>query len=201
MAWQGGFDPYGAPIPPLPPLPPHLKAKNGPAILLSAIGVLIMAGLVAGAVIGIVYAIRTIDGDPGAGDCVDVYSDDLGDGPELLADKVDCAKADADYLVGVRRADPNTDCPGTDYRSFIFNSFDASRLCLIPNVADGDCFDISAANPGHFDCTDRGRSDAIRVLRVLDGIADGARCDDESARGGHALVFTVPDRTVCYEDL
>ena len=68
------------------------------------------------------------------------------------------------------------------------------RLDLLPNVQDGDCFDTSDANPGRFDCAEPRRA-AIRIVHVVDGVADGGRCDQE------ALVFTVPDRTICYQPL
>lgn len=216
MTWSGDGPsawgpPGGNPQPPigwgapLPPLPAHLKQKNGPAILISAACLLTMLALVGGFVALAVYSVVHTDaGRAKPGDCVDFTVENAPKAGESVgaafAEKVDCDDKHAAYLVGLRLDDLNASCPGEAYASYFDTDslFGTFKLCLIPNVADGDCFVESETHTDRFPCSDGRRRDSIRVLRVVHGAADPSRCAEF---GDDVLVSTYPTpaTTICFE--
>lgn len=187
---------WGPPGGYLPPLPPELKPRNGPAIAIAVVGVVVSIGLLAAAITVIV---RSVDWDLveiRAGECVQVRPEQpSGSESFLLAHERACESPDADFVVAVLRDDANRPCPEGDYRLHIHDGFPegADLLCLIPNVAAGDCFSMSSNYPGRFSCDRGDRRFGIRVVRVVDGSAD-APC-----AGSTALRYDVPPRTICFD--
>lgn len=197
--------PPGGGLPPLPELPPELKPKTGRTIAIAAvcsvlICVLGFAGLVA------LFVVTTDASRAQAGDCIDFTVERAPAAGELVgeaaAEKIDCEDESAAYEVGVRLDDPRGACPGEGY-AFYFQEggpFGKFKLCLIPNVAEGDCFVESQTKTDRFACTEGKRTDAIKVLRVLKGTADEERCADMG--GGeeevYALTYPTPPRTICF---
>lgn len=201
----GGWGPPPGGPPGFPELPPHLKPKNGPAILISMVCGLVVLAFVGGLISLAVYSVVHTDaGRAKAGDCVDftveaapAFGKDVGD---AYAQRVDCDDDDAAYLVGLRFDDLNAACPGEAYTSYFDNDglFGSFKLCLIPNVADGDCFVESETHTDRFPCSEGRKRDSIKVLRVAHGVADESRCA-EFGEDVLILTFPTPATTICFE--
>jgi hypothetical protein len=188
---------WGTPGGYLPPLPPEQRLRNGPAIAIAVVCVLTTVAILATLITIVVMTVDWDGDDLTAGDCVEVSLPDFSNvEPLLLADELPCAEPAADYVVAATRGDPNGSCPPGDYRRFIHESWDyaAQLLCLIPNVATGECFSSAPDDPGRFPCGLGERRDGIEVIRVV-GAGDAA-----CGGGVSALRFTVPPHTICYQD-
>lgn len=191
---------YGGP---LPPLPPHLKQKSGPAIAISIAGVLLILGIGVGLLVALVAAVDASSAE--AGDCVDFTverapkpGEDVG---EAFAEKIDCDDQKAAWVVGVRLDNPNGRCPGEYYNEYFITGgpFDRYKLCLFPNVTEGDCFEFAPTKSDRYPCSQGERRDAIKILRIVDGVVDEERCDDLPAEDLFVLTFPTPPKTICYE--
>lgn len=193
----------GAP-PPLPELPPELKPKTGRTIAIAAVCSVLVCVLGFGGLVAF-FVVTTDASRAQAGDCIDFIVEKAPGAGELIgeaaAQKIDCEDADAAYEVGVRLDDPRGACPGEAY-AFYFQEggpFGKFKLCLIPNVAEGDCFVESQTRTDRFACTEGKRTDAVKVLRVVKGTADENRCADIDRDEVYALTYPAPPRTICFE--
>jgi hypothetical protein len=130
-----------------------------------------------------------------AGDCVEVV-----DGGQAAAEiaEVDCGSDTALYEVGVYLDDPDADCPGGDYAHHrqTGGKQQEYKLCMVLNVADGDCLSVPETSAGQEEKVACTSDDAnVQVTEVVAGVADRSACPAGSAE--HARVYPEPKRTVC----
>ena len=171
----------------LPPEPP--KRGNGRTVAV----VTAVLALVAGAGVAMVTSgvdhvagestAVVMESGPGPGDCVRV------DVAGLEVATVDCAEPDAIYQVATREQ-PDTACPGDQYVSYTEEG--RLRLCLQLNVRDGECIQVTESGDRRVDCASPDVTH--RVVGVLDGVADPARCDTEAT---DVIAYPKPPRTIC----
>lgn len=115
------------------------------------------------------------------------------------AERVDCADPGAAYRVAVRLDTVRASCPSPVYAVRREAGPDAGRtLCLTYAVEDGDCFVETPTAAGRFDCASGPRPEAIRILRVVEGEADAARCTGLEEPGVLAVTVPEPATTFCY---
>jgi hypothetical protein len=118
------------------------------------------------------------------GDCVTVSND-----TEVAA--ANCGGTGSMYRVGKVLASATESCPGGEDSDY-YEVTDASgqKMCLMPKVAEGTCFELDGTFSLKQDC--KGDT-AARVTKVVAGKADEAACGD----GNEVLVFAEPPTTVC----
>ncbi len=210
MTWSQE-PPWGGPpvplssgsLPPLPELPPELKPKTGRTIAIAAVCSVLACVLGFGGLVAL-FVVTTDASRAQAGDCIDFIVERAPAAGELIgeaaAQKIDCDDDAAAYEVAVRLDDPRGSCPGEGY-AFYFQEggpFGKFKLCLIPNVAEGDCFVESQTKTDRFACTEGERTDAIKVLRVVEGAADEEGCADIDGDDVYAVTYPTPPRTICF---
>lgn len=188
----------------LPPLPPPTSPPRTRTGLWVALGVVALACF---ALIGtgVFFLAQSDVSNAQVGDCIDLefpQGAPLGElATDVTANKVDCDSEDAAHRVAVRNADPQAECP-TEAYTFYFQEggpFGNVRLCLVPNVAEGDCFVEANSGAEVFDCAQGERPDALRILRVVEGESDESRCDGLEAEDVFVLTFPEPPTTLCFE--
>ncbi len=136
------------------------------------------------------------------GDCLDVLEDQgprTGNLAAAPAEQVGCEEDNAAYRVAIRLDGAPAQCPSPIYTVRTAEGpSGTSTLCLTYNVGEGDCFIESPAEAGPFDCGLGPRDGAIKILRVVAGVEDPARCEDLDEPG--LLIVTVPQpaTTFCY---
>lgn len=204
--WGPPPQPSWGPPPPggyLPPLPPELKPKTGRTIAIAAVSVVAVVVIGIGSLVAF-FVVTTDASRAKAGDCIDFIVEKAPKAGEQVgqayAQKIGCEEEAAAYEVGVRLDNPNTACPSDVYAYYFQEGgpFGKFKLCLIPNVAEGDCFVESQTKTDRFACTQGKRTDAIKVLRVVEGAADENRCADIAGKEVYALTYPTPPTTICF---
>jgi hypothetical protein len=173
------------------PEPP--RRRNGRTVAL------VTAVLALVAAIGVVMVTRgtehvpgestAVTGEAGArpGDCVEV---DVAGPADAGVRTVDCASPEAIYEVATREETDSGECPSDQYVSYTEEG--RLRLCLRLNVRDGECIQVTESGDRRVDCASPDAT--YRVVSVLDGVADPARCDTNAS---DVIVYPAPPRTVC----
>ena len=162
------------------------------------------AVLIVVATIGLVLSGRSdSDGDAevAVGDCLDVLeglapADAFGYPP---AAEVGCEDRKAAYRIALRLPG-EAECPSQIY---ILRRESAPEgpvtYCMTFNVGEGECFVESPAEAGAYDCALGPRPGGIKILRLVDGVADETRCDDLDEPGVLAALIPDPAKTFCYQ--
>ncbi|HUR75179.1 MAG TPA: hypothetical protein VMZ00_12955 [Sporichthya sp.] len=198
--WGGGHPPPGGY---LPPLPPELKPKTGRTIAIAVVSVLAVVGIGVGSLVAF-FVVTTDASRAKAGDCIDFVVENAPKAGEQTGDafaqKIGCEDEAAAYEVGVRLDNPTAACPSDVYAYYFQQGgpLGKVKLCLIPNVSEGDCFVESPTKTDKFACARGKRADAIKVLRVVDGAADESRCADLTGDDVYALAYPTPPTTICF---
>ncbi|WP_433267815.1 LppU/SCO3897 family protein [Actinosynnema sp. CS-041913] len=181
-----------APTPNFPPAAPQQqepappKKKSIVSRILTAVVGIIVAGLV-------VYGINYFTSDAAqskAGDCASVTGTTTK--PEFKT--VDCGAAEANYDIAKVLNSTSESCGGNydEYTETARRGPD-SKLCLIPRVAEGACYDLeNTANMG-FPKVDCGKSGAFKLVKQLKDVEDEAACTDSAP-----LTFPEPKLTLCF---
>lgn len=166
------------------------------------------AVLIAVATIGLVLAGRSDSGGRSGedavavGDCLDVLeglasADAFGYPP---AAEVGCEARTAAYRIALRLPG-EADCPSLIY---IVRRETAPEgpvtYCMTFNVGEGECFVESPTEAGAYDCALGPRPGGIKILRLVDGVADETRCDDLDEPGVLAALIPDPVKTFCYAE-
>lgn len=130
-----------------------------------------------------------------AGDCIQVVE---GGRFDAEVKKVDCGEMAALYEVGVYLDDPDASCPAESYSKYqqTGGKQQEYQLCLMLNVAEGDCLSVPMISAGEEKKVDCAGGDAnVKVTKVVEGTADENACGAEAAED--ARVYPQPKRTVC----
>ena len=137
------------------------------------------------------------------GSCLDVLeglapADTSG---ELPAAKVGCGDAKAAYRVAQILPGAAATCPSPIYivRRAIPPDGPVT-YCMTFNVDEGECFVQSPAEIGAYDCAVGPRRGALKILRVVKGVTDEARCKDIDEPAVLTALIPDPATTYCYQE-
>ncbi|MBB2934658.1 hypothetical protein FHX82_001678 [Amycolatopsis bartoniae] len=113
--------------------------------------------------------------------------------------KVDCTDQTANVKIAVRLEDDVSDCPAGDYDKYWVEGDNSYKLCLMPNVREGECLsNVTDLTKGYqrVDCGDPAAE--VRIVKVITGTADESACQDTDADA--ALKYSQPSTTFCLTD-
>lgn len=136
------------------------------------------------------------------GDCLDVLeglapSAATGDPP---AAKVECGDPRAAYRIALRLPGA-ANCPSPIY---ILRRQGAPEglvtFCMTFNVGEGECFAATPIEAGVYDCALGPRPGGIKILRLVEGVSDAARCEELDEPGVLAALIPDPVKTFCYQE-
>ncbi|WP_273733260.1 LppU/SCO3897 family protein [Mycolicibacterium septicum] len=104
----------------------------------------------------------------------------------------DCSHPDAIYEL-VSKGGGSATCPDGKRADSDYNVLmDETRTyCFIPDLAEGECFNIDDKLITAVECSDPKAS--IKIVKRVDGSTDPAVCDS----GSHAVAFPEPARVYC----
>ena len=185
----GAYGPGYAPAPLPPPKKRRLWLKIGLPIL-----VVFLLGIGAVAVIGF-NAVKKSPLLAEAGDCLNVkeFATITADNQPV---KVDCADPTANLKVAVKIAGTAGACPADGYVELSIDQ-PASRICLIPNAKQGDCFANFPDGAVAFTrvaCTDpTAKAEFVKVAPVND------RNQCEGTQAESVLSYPTPPTTFCFK--
>jgi hypothetical protein len=155
----------------------------------------ILTSIVAFLVIGAgAYAFNYFTSDAAqtkAGDCASLTGS--ASSPEFETVKCDSDKAN--YSVGKVLQSAGDNCGGT-YDEYVETARRGpdSKLCLVPNFAEGSCYEVDGSSDMGYPKADCNKTGAVKVTKVVKG------SDDESACGElGAFAFPEPKITFCVE--
>lgn len=115
------------------------------------------------------------------GSCVKVSND--------VVTTANCGGADATHQVGKVLAGAGESCPGGEDSDYYEVTDSGTKMCLLPKVVEGTCFELDGTFGRTPDCSSEY---SARVTEVVAGKADEAACGE-----GGALVFAEPPTTMC----
>lgn len=166
-------------------IPPAPKKKSVFVRILAAIAGLVVAGVV-------IYGFNYLTSDAAqskAGDCASLTGTTTK--PEFKT--VDCGSAEANYTVGRVLGSPGESCGGAyDEYSETARRGPDSKLCLVPNMVEGKCYQLEGNEMGYksVDCTESG---AFKLVEQVKDAGDDSACTD-------ALPLSYPESklTLCF---
>ena len=191
------------------PAPPRTRSA-GPRSHVVSIALTATALLVASSITATVVAGHDDDplgaGGVAIGDCIRPLQEGeglVGPAGEITqspAKSIDCKAPEAAYRIAMQGRGADLLCPDPAYRvrRAGIGTPDARTLCMTYNVDTDECFVMAPAPAvGPYDCGLGPRPNAIRMLRVVHGLADPHSCMDLDE---DLLVTTVPEpaTTFCY---
>jgi hypothetical protein len=188
----GNFPPPGTAYGPPPgtPVPPRKKKRAW-----LRIGILVV--IVAVVVVVAIVATKGSPDNAAVGDCLNVKEFTSSSEPS----KVDCTDPSANVKIGARLDDDSATCPRGDYDEYSVSGSTSYKLCLIPNVKEGDCYTntTNATTEGYkrVDCSDP--TAETKVVKIVPGSNDQSVCQDTDATDYRS--FSQPASIYCYQDL
>ncbi|HVK20426.1 MAG TPA: hypothetical protein VM677_03615 [Actinokineospora sp.] len=165
--------------------PAPAKGKSiGRKILIYVVGLLVAGG--------VVYGIQYFTSDAAqakAGDCAAVSG--TTSKPDFKT--VDCGAAEANYTIGKVLSSTTESCGGT-YDEYVETARRGpdSKLCLVPKLVEGTCYDSSKTDSMGMTAVDCGKPEAIKIVKLINGVDDKSQCADSSA-----VTFPEPKLTIC----
>jgi hypothetical protein len=187
----GAFPPPGAAYGPSPGTPVQPPKKR----LWLRIGIVVV--IVAAIVVVVVVATKGSPDNAAVGDCLNVKEFTSSSEPS----KVACTDPSANVKIGARLEDGSASCPQGDYDQYSVTGSASYKLCLIPNVKEGDCYTntTNSTTEGYkqVDCTDP--SAETKVVKIVPGNIDQSVCQDTDATDYRS--FSQPASIYCYQDL
>ena len=191
--YPNGPQPQGAPqfhnAPQGEQIPPAPKKKGIVARILTAIVGIAVAGAV-------VYGINYFTSDAAqskAGDCASVTGTSTK--PEFKT--VDCGSAEANYTIGQVLDSTSAKCASEYYDEYTETARRGpdSKLCLVPNLAEGNCYDIEGSGTTQmgYPAVDCGKSGVYKLVKLEKGTADETVCTESVP-----LVYPEPKTTLCF---
>jgi len=173
--------------PPAPPGQP-VKRKSGKKIWI-IVGVVVVVLVAAGLIINALNKNSASKAE--AGDCIKVNS-----ATEKSADveKISCDDKIAVFKVAKKLGNDTDQCPTPDYEKYTQSGGGSGdfALCLMLNAKEGDCF-ANLEDPAKRSRVDCASNAEIKVLKVVQGKADEASCDQQSV----PIVYPEPATTFC----
>ncbi|XVV04343.1 LppU/SCO3897 family protein [Actinosynnema sp. CA-248983] len=183
-----------APTPNYPPPPQQEPMQQGPAKKKPNIGVRILSAVAGIAVVlAVGYGVKYFTSDAAqtkAGDCASLTGTTTK--PEFKT--VACGAAEANYTVAKALSGPGESCGGQYYDEYTetVSRGPKSKLCLIPIMAEGNCYQLEGSAMGYpkVDCSASG---AYKLTKKAEGVEDEAACAE-----GAPLTFPEPKLTLCF---
>jgi hypothetical protein len=185
--------PVNPPVqPPADPTPQ--PATPAPARKSAARARITLAVLVALLAVGGYFAYKNWGSEASrtnVGDCVSITGAKFDPKFEKLA----CDSPNATHVVAKSLGTSSQSC-GDPYGEFTetLDGEPSAKLCLIPNYVEGTCFKSEVvsidSSPDKIDCS---AADAIKVVKVVRGIADKSVCPEDA----DAEVYPEPPTTQC----
>ncbi|MFJ6670007.1 hypothetical protein ACIQMJ_02735 [Actinosynnema sp. NPDC091369] len=169
-------------------IPSEPKKKGIFARILTAIIGVVVAGVV-------IYGINYFTSDAAqskAGDCASLTGTTTK--PDFKT--VDCGSADANYTVGKVLGSTSESCGSEGYDEYTETARRGpdSKLCLVPNLAEGKCYDIEGSTTTMgYPAVDCGKSGVYKLVKLEKGSADETLCTDSLP-----LVYPEPKTTFCF---
>lgn len=171
---------------PMPLGPAPKKKPNVVVRILTAVVGIAVAALV-------VYGINYFTSDAAqtkAGDCASLTGTTTK--PEFKT--VACGAAEANYTVAKVLGGTKESCGGQYYDEYTETARRGpdSKLCLIPIMAEGNCYQLEGSSMGYpkVDCS---KSGAYKLTKKAEGVEDEATCTE-----GAPLTFPEPKLTLCF---
>lgn len=167
------------------------RVRRLPPWLLVAVPVLVLA-------VAVTFVVVRLSSQPlsaEVGDCLDVHVVDPSPAPADQAEQADCGAAEANVKVAVKYPDPDQDCPARGYE-FIYVGKPKSKLCLVINARQGDCFaGLSSGTEPYrrVPCTDAKAE--RQFVKIVDGEVNEELCD--GVDGATPVTFPQPPVTFC----
>jgi hypothetical protein len=184
--YQGAPQYQNAPQP--QQIPPAPKKKGIVARILTAIIGIVVAGVV-------IYGINYFTSDAAqskAGDCASLTGTTTK--PDFKT--VDCGAAEANYTIGKVLGSTSESCGTEGYDEYTETARRGpdSKLCLVPILAEGKCYDIDSTNSQMgYPAVDCGKSGVYKLVKLVKGSADESACADAAP-----LVYPEPKTTFCF---
>jgi hypothetical protein len=188
-----GMPPYGALPPPPPPGFGGTPKKGMPAwaIVLIVVGALVVLFGIGGYALNLFSFSRDVP-QAKAGDCASV----TGTKSRPVYKPVACDSAEANYTVA-KSLDRATSCGGQyDEYTQLGGSGANTKLCLIPNWVEGNCYkldDDTVMGYPKIDC----KPGEIKIAKIIKGKTDKAACPE----GSGGFTFPEPPTTICAQQL
>ncbi|CAL9648245.1 hypothetical protein SUDANB95_06507 [Actinosynnema sp. ALI-1.44] len=194
---QPPFPPQQGPMQPGPMQPgptQQVPMQQGPVKKKPNVLVRILTAVVGIAVaIGVTYGIGYFTSDAAqtkAGDCASLTG--TTSKPEFKT--VACGAAEANYTVAKVLGGTSESCGGQYYDEYTETARRGpdSKLCLIPIMAEGNCYELEGSSMGYpkVDCS---KSGAYKLTKKAEGVEDEAACTE-----GAPLTFPEPKLTLCF---
>ncbi|MEV0680932.1 hypothetical protein AB0I60_30895 [Actinosynnema sp. NPDC050436] len=189
--------PAPTPNPNFPPAPPQQhpqqqepaapKKKSLVVRILTYVAGLVVAGLV-------IYGFNYFTSDAAqtkAGDCASLSGTRTK--PEFKT--VGCDAAEANYTVGKVLGSLSESCGGQYYDEYTETARRGpdSKLCLVPNLAEGKCYELDNSTNVGYPVVDCGKSGVAKLTNVVKGSDDESACGD-----GAPIAFSEPKITYCF---
>ncbi|WP_084143282.1 LppU/SCO3897 family protein [Amycolatopsis taiwanensis] len=154
----------------------------------------VILGLV---VAGGIWYFKSSPATAAVGDCLNVKEFSKHADPT----KVDCTDPSANVKIAVKLDSSGGSCPQGDYDEYSYSRKSTSyRLCLMPNVVEGDCMaDFTSDTAGYqkVACTDP-RAE-VKVSKVVQGVTDETVCEEFDRY--LPVTYSDPKSTYCYTEV
>lgn len=186
-------DSTAAPAAATPAAPAPRPADPGSAAAPGGSGntrkILIVAAIVVLAAVVVFGVVRlTGGGTPEAGDCVGVTSQTE---TSAEVEGLDCDADRASYKVGKVVEGSDASCPEEGLYTEVAQGDSGTKLCLLPNMVEGACYQPDEAGTGFVKSKCAG-PETIKVTKVVQGSTDLEACPDSAG-----MSYPEPPVTYC----
>ncbi|MBW4718957.1 LppU/SCO3897 family protein [Saccharothrix obliqua] len=183
-----------APTPNFPPPPPQQQPEPAAPKKKSLVVRILttLAGIVVAALV--VYGFNYFTSDAAqskAGECASLTG--TPSKPDFKT--VDCGSSEANYTIGKVLGSLSESC-GTDYYDEYTETARRgpdSKLCLVPNLKEGSCYELDNSSTVGYPPVDCGKSGVMKLVKLVKGSADESACTD-----GAPMTFSEPKQTFCF---
>jgi hypothetical protein len=186
-----GEQPYGQQGQPFPAAAPEGAPQKKSNIKVRAIAVIVALLVVGG--VGF-YFFNVSPASAEAGDCIKVNKAEENDAD---VEKIDCTGPEAVFKVGKKLDSASANCPDGDYVSYMQSGSGTDfTLCLVYNVAKGDCLSQPDAPDKARKVACGGSDVEVEILDVMAGKTDPNEC--QGVEGATAAMgYSEPAMIIC----
>ena len=165
---------------------PRQIPNRGKLMVIAAAG-LVVVGVVVFAVLSLTGG-STPSGGAAVGDCVKITS--VKDANADVAG-ISCGDKAAMFRVGKQLTNSDESCPTEDYqKGGVGGDY---KLCLVPNLREGECLTGLDAGPDKLSRTDCGSKADLKVTKVVTGKVDETACGQTD----FPMIYPEPATTFC----